>query len=126
MKLYVSTVVGVPLITPVELPSESPLGKVPAATDHAYVGTPPVAVSAWLYAVPVIALGTLVVVMTRSATVTIIESAWSSVSAVGVWESVTLTVKFDVPPAVGVPLSVPLDELSDRPAGRLPERTDHV
>jgi hypothetical protein len=35
-------------------------------------------------------------------------------------------VKFDVPEAVGVPEIVPVDEPSDRPAGKLPERTDHV
>jgi hypothetical protein len=54
-----------------------------------------------------------------------IESAWSSVSGVP-WESVTRTVKFEVPAVVGVPEIVPVDELSDRPAGRLPEMTDQL
>jgi len=34
-------------------------------------------------------------------------------------------VKFEVPDAVGVPEMVPVDEPSERPAGRLPETTDH-
>ena len=42
-----------------------------------------------------------------------------AVWAVGVSESVTMTVKFDVPVAVGVPVIVPL-EFSVNPAGRLP------
>jgi hypothetical protein len=43
----------------------------------------------------------------------------------GLSASVTVTVKLDVPLAVGVPEIVPLaDRL--RPAGRLPERIDQV
>ncbi len=38
--------------------------------------------------------------------------------------SVTRTVKFDVPFVVGVPEITPADD-SDRPAGRVPEASDH-
>ena len=50
----------------------------------------------------------------------VIERAWSSVSD-GDWLSVTLTVKLLVPDAVGVPLIVPFDAPSERPAGSEPE-----
>jgi hypothetical protein len=47
------------------------------------------------------------------------------VAGVGVAESVTLTVKFEVPAVVGVPLMTP-PELKDSPAGSVPESSDHV
>jgi hypothetical protein len=45
--------------------------------------------------------------------------------ALAVTASVTVTVKFDVPVAVGVPEMTPIAAMSDSPAGRAPE-TDHV
>ena len=41
-------------------------------------------------------------------------------------ESVTVAVKLDVPVAVGVPEIAPVVADRVRPAGRLPEVTDHV
>jgi hypothetical protein len=43
-----------------------------------------------------------------------------AVLAVGVSESVTVTVKFAVPEAVGVPEMAPVAPLRVRPAGKLP------
>lgn len=43
----------------------------------------------------------------------------------GVPESVTVTVNFEFPDAVGVPEIVPAPESSVRPAGKLPVVTDH-
>jgi hypothetical protein len=40
--------------------------------------------------------------------------------------SVTLTVKFEVPAVVGVPLITPVEELSKRPAGKEPVRILHA
>ena len=40
--------------------------------------------------------------------------------------SVALTVKLDVPAAVGVPLIVPVLAFIDKPAGSEPADTDHV
>lgn len=68
------------------------------------------------------ASGNVAVLIVRAAPTTI----WYVlvVSCVGAW-LVTLIVKPDVPEAVGVPLISPaVDRL--RPAGRLPEDTDHV
>jgi hypothetical protein len=36
------------------------------------------------------------------------------------------TVKVEVPAAVGVPLMAPVEDLSERPAGRVPLLNDHV
>ena len=50
------------------------------------------------------------------------------VAWVAVWllASVTLIVKFDVPAAVGVPDSSPVEAFRVIPAGRLPPLTDHA
>jgi hypothetical protein len=84
---------------------------------------PPPAVNVRLYATPIWPSGRLVVVTTRSAG-TRIESDFVAVSA-GVCESVTFTVKFDVPEEVGVPLMTP-PELKVSPVGRLPDTVDHA
>jgi hypothetical protein len=44
----------------------------------------------------------------------------------GLLLSVTVTVKLNVPPAVGVPEITPLAPARTNPAGRLPELTDQV
>src|SRR4051812_14030319 len=50
----------------------------------------------------------------------------SSLVACAPVESVTATVKFVVPPAVGAPLIAPVAGSSVRPAGRAPVETDRV
>jgi hypothetical protein len=67
VKLDVPEAVGVPLMTPVDEPKLNPAGRLPETTDQLYGVLPPVAASVWLYASPIVPLGTLVVVMTRSA-----------------------------------------------------------
>jgi hypothetical protein len=126
VKFDVPAVVGVPLITPPEL-RDSPDGRLPESSDQLYGVTPPVAASVRLYATPICPFGRLVVVITRSGIpeLMIMDNAWSSVSGVP-WLSVTLTVKFDVPAVVGVPLIVPVEEPSDSPAGSDPEITDQL
>ena len=52
-------------------------------------------------------------------------SALSAVTGVGVELSVTRTVKFDVPAAVGVPEIVPVP-LSVRPLGNVPLSSDQT
>jgi hypothetical protein len=49
-----------------------------------------------------------------------------AVLAVGVSESVTVTVKFDVPDEVGVPEMAPVEALRLSPAGKLPVVTVHA
>jgi hypothetical protein len=53
------------------------------------------------------------------------DNAWDAVFAVGVAESVTVTVKFDVAGVVGTPVIAPVAELRISPAGRSPTDTDH-
>ena len=50
----------------------------------------------------------------------------SALVAVALTLSVTCAVKLEAPAAVGVPLMPPVEELSVRPLGRLPEATAHV
>jgi hypothetical protein len=49
-----------------------------------------------------------------------------AVCAVGVSESVTVTVKVVVPESVGVPEIAPVEIFRDSPAGKLPGVTDQV
>ena len=42
------------------------------------------------------------------------------------WESVTRTVKLEVPAEAGVPLIIPEEEPSESPEGRVPETTDQL
>ena len=57
---------------------------------------------------------------------TVIDRALVAVPAVGVVESVTLTVKLVVPGVVGVPEITPVTALRVKPAGRLPTLTDQA
>jgi hypothetical protein len=72
--------------------------------------------------VPVNPLGRLDVVIDGAA-LTTMDSA---LVAVLLALSVTLAVKLEVPLAVGVPVMAPLEAVSDSPAGREPEESDHV
>jgi hypothetical protein len=66
------------------------------------------------------------VVVTDKAGFTTMLRLAVAVFAVGVSESVTVTVKFAVPEAVGVPEITPVAPLRVRPAGKLPVVTAHV
>lgn len=74
---------------------------------------------------PITPAGRVVVVTDKAGFTTMLKFA-VAVLAVGVSESVTVTVKFVVPEAVGVPEIAPVAVLRVRPAGRLPVVTDHV
>jgi hypothetical protein len=50
----------------------------------------------------------------------------SALVAVALTLSVTLAVKLEVPPVVGVPVIAPVEATRESPAGRLPEASDHV
>jgi hypothetical protein len=57
---------------------------------------------------------------------TAMDSALVAVWGVGVPESVTSTVKSEVPEELGVPVIFPVEPSRDRPPGRLPVESDHV
>src|SRR5437870_4619973 len=97
VKLEVPPVVGVPVIAPVPAFSDTPVGSAPVVIDQAYVPLPPVAASVWLYAVPVVALGSVVVV-TATGLYVVIVSACVAVRPT----LFACTVKFDTPIVVGV------------------------
>ena len=68
-------------------------------------------------------MGNEAVVIVRSvlAAATVMLRAFVAVCAVGVVESVTCTVKLNVPDVVGVPEMAPVEDVKLRPAGRDPE-----
>ena len=124
VKFDVPAVVGVPVIVPV-LESVRPAGSDPALMDHVYGVVPPEAPRVCCgYTVPAVPPGSDVVVMVGgvgAGLITICSGCVLDKFA----ESVTLTVKLDVPAVVGVPVIVPvLDNV--RPAGRDPALMVHV
>ena len=68
---------------------------------------------------PMTPAGSELVVTDKAGLTTMLRFA-VAVFAVGVSESVTLTVKFAVPEAVGVPEMAPVAALSVKPTGKLP------
>ena len=114
--------VGVPLMTPVDALSVSPVGKgmLPVLSDHVYGAAPPAAARAKEYGVLICAFGIAPVVMLSVDTALVMVSVKVAVAVCGVLlESATLKViaTFDAA-AVGVPLRTPVAERL-RPAGRL-------
>ena len=93
-----------------------PAGRPPALTDHAYGPVPPLAVSVSEYAAPTSPAGGAGK-LSDGPEIMVSDVAW-----VAVWPlaSVTLTVKLDVPAAVGVPDSTPLGRTETDPGGRAP------
>ena len=118
VKFDVPAAVGVPEIVPVPL-NVRPLGSVPLSSDQTYGEVPPVAARLCEYAVCTVPAGSVAVVTESAAGLITMVSALSAVTGVGVELSVTRTVKFDVPAAVGVPEIVPVP-LSVRPLGNVP------
>jgi len=126
VKFQVPVVVTVPLMTPVEEASVNPGGRLPEMTAHVYGVQPPVAASVCEYATFTIASGSVVVVISRAASVPMtIDSGCVAVPA-GESESATSTVKLAVSAVVGTPLMTPVEGASVSPAGRFPDITDHV
>jgi hypothetical protein len=125
VKSNVPAVVGVPETVPVELPMVSPGGRDPVVIDQVYGGVPPVTATVAEYVVPTVPLGREAVVMPPLGAITI-ERAAVAVRAVGVVESVTVTVKSEVAAAVGVPVMAPVEASRLSPAGKVPVVTDHV
>lgn len=114
--------VGVPVIFPVESIA-SPAGKLPALMLNVSVPSPPVAATVWLYAVPSVPAGSVVVVIDGGAgRFTVTANACVAVCT-GLLPSVTFTVKFAVPVGpVGVPEMSPA-LLIVNPAGNEPALT---
>jgi hypothetical protein len=128
VKLNVPAVVGVPEMVPVELSMVSPGGSDPLAIDQLYGGVPPVTATVAEYGTPTVPLGREVVVMSplEPPAETTIERSAVAVRAVGVVESVTVTVKSEVPAAVGVPEMAPLEASRLSPAESDPVVTVQV
>ena len=74
---------------------------------------------------PITPAGNEVVVTDTAGLTTILRFA-VAVFAVGVSESVTVTVKFTVPDALGVPEIAPVAAFNVKPAGKLPVVTAQV
>ena len=78
---------------------------------------PPLAVMLWLYALAAVAAGSVDGDRTIVGALTVRVYAWLPVALV---LSVAVIVKLKLPPAVGVPDSVPVELLSVKPAGNAP------
>ena len=124
VKFDVPAAVGVPEIVPVPL-NVRPLGSVPLSSDQTYGEVPPEAARLCEYAVCTVPAGSVAVVTESAPGLMTMVSALSAVTGVGVELSVTRTVKFDVPAAVGVPETVPVP-LNVSPLGSVPLSSDQT
>ncbi len=118
MKVKLPTSVVVPLRVP-SVASVMPVGSVPAVTVQLYGARPPVGARVVVYAEPEVAPGMFCVATLSVVALMVSEKPWLTFCADA---SVTFTVKFDVPTAVGVPLSTPAVE-SEIPVGSVPLET---
>jgi len=110
---------GVPLMTPAA-DRDNPAGGVPEANDHVCEPLPTVEVKVCEYAVPWTPFGRGdAVVIVRTALIVIVNDFCAVCTP-----SVTCAVKVD-PAPVGVPLMTPAAD-NARPAGGVPEASDHV
>lgn len=103
--------------------SRRPAGSEPLLTAQLIGGVPPLVVMVWLYAVPALPLGRVVVVILNGGLMVMLK-AWFTLCG-GVPESFAVTVNFAVPAVVGVPEIAP-ELFKFNPAGKLPVVTVQV
>lgn len=111
-------------MAPVVAESDNPGGRLPDAMDQVYGVVPPVAFTVCEYEVPTVTAGRPGIVTLRAVAPTVMETG-AVVDWTGLLLSMAFTVKLETPLPVGVPEIMP-DEERDRPAGRLPDATDHA
>ena len=118
VKFATPAVVGVPVIAPVVVFSDSPVGNAPAVTAKVDAPVPPVALTVWLYAVPTVAVG-------NDAGLTVIVAFTTTEYACDVVTptvSVAVIVKLNVPAADVVPVIAPVAAFSVDVTGMAPGR----
>ena len=128
VKVEVPATVGVPAITPVPAVKVSPVGRVPTVTVHEpYGGVPPDAESVTLYAVLMVALGSIGGVVICNGTVAgLIVKANVLVAVCGFEQaSVTRIWGLNEPDVEGVPATSPAPDRVT-PVGSEPPTNDHV
>jgi hypothetical protein len=118
---------GVPVMAPVPVLRLSPAGSDPEVTAHSTGAVPPVEVSiAPGYVTPNCPAGSAVVVTASVGPLTVMDSFFLAVTAVGLVESVAVTVNVEAPATEGVPEIAPVALLRLSPVGSFPEVTDQV
>jgi hypothetical protein len=118
--MKVPLVVGVPVMAPVEAVSVSPVGSVPGATEKVKGATPPLVVGAGLLKATL----TSPVVTAEQVIMSPATMLKEPDVAVARLASFTWTVK--PPGAPGVPVTAPVEVLSDTPLGSAPLATEKV
>jgi hypothetical protein len=114
--------VGVPLIAPVPGLRDNPTGSDPVVMVQFSGAVPPVLAIVWEYANPRVPPESDVDVIAGAGAITNDRVA----DDVAPTESLTVSVKLDVPDDVGMPLISPVPAVSPMPAGKFPPDTDHV
>jgi len=116
----IPAVVGVPLTVQPTGINVSPAGSVPPVIEHVYGFVPPVTPMDSLYGTPTVPFGRLVSVKLNGPGGLIVRLSGPLVLSCGLELSTTLTVRFEIPAAVGVPLIVQPFPVKVRPAGSVP------
>ena len=122
VKLNVPAADVVPVIAPVDVFSDRPVGSEPAETLYVGVPVPPDAVTLWLYATPCVVAGS----EPGEIDITTLIVTLYAREPVEPRLSVAVIVKLNVPAADGVPVIAPLDAFSDSPVGNAPAVTANV
>jgi hypothetical protein len=125
VKVNVPAVLGVPVMAPVDGFRVRPAGSEPLVIENVYGGTPPVATSAELYATPTVPVAVGQARVGGAGAMTILQLVDVVPAAVPL-ESTTWAVKVNVPAVVGVPVMLPVDGSSVRPAGSEPLVIENV
>ena len=120
VRFAVPAAVGVPLTVQPFAPSVNPAGSVPPVIVQLYGAVPPLAPIVPVYGVPTVPSGRFVVVSINPPEGLIVRLTGPLALCCGFEESVALTVKFAIPAAVGVPLTVQPFAPSVNPAGSVP------
>jgi hypothetical protein len=120
--------VGVPVMAPVEELSDKPAGSDPEMTDQVKLDGLPVAAKLCEYAAPIVPPGNEVVVMVGGVVVMVGEVIVMLRACVASGDTPfeARTVNEATAVDVGVPVIAPVEEFSDKPAGKDPETTDQV
>ena len=118
--------VGVPLTVQPRGVSANPAGRTPDVIVQVYGVVPPVMPIGWLYGTPTVPLGRVVNVSLTAPFAVMVTLNGPVTLCCGFDASVAVTVRFEVPAVVGVPLTVQPRGVSVNPAGNDPVVIEHV
>ena len=121
VKINVPAALGVPAIRPPAVIGDNPVGSVPEVMVNVYDAAPPLAVIVWLKGLSTVPAGRIVGKSVMGGQGAGLMTRVYSRKPVQPFWSVAVTVKINVPAALGVPAIRPPAVIGDNPVGSVPE-----